>query len=140
MPGDDLVPGRTDRQVGDELSGGRIVNGSNTRVGVADGQLAVVWVKSQSIRTRLLGQLPSVEFPAGRQVEAEDPTLLTDRQLPAVRAESPPKDLPRFLAQHRFPIGQTPHPQLVPIFEPGQVPAVGDRKSTRLNSSHLGIS
>src|SRR5262245_51782474 len=79
MPRDDLWSVRTYRQVGNEFPAGRIVNGSEARLRVADGQPTVVRVKGQGTRLHLPGQLPAVEFLTGRQVEAEDPTLLADR-------------------------------------------------------------
>src|SRR5262249_39792299 len=98
MPPDDLPSDRTHRNTGDELPGGRIVDGSEARLLVADGQPAVVWMKCELVRVPAVGQRPAGFFLAGRKVEPQDPTLLPDRQLAVVGAESPRLGSLRFLA------------------------------------------
>src|SRR5262245_4317853 len=88
MPRDDLITDGTHRKAGDEFPGGRIVDGSEARVLVADGQPVAVWVKGELVRVLAVGQLPAFFYLAGRQVEPQDPILLADRQLAAVGAES----------------------------------------------------
>src|SRR5262249_18432679 len=47
-----------------------------------------------------------------------------DHEVAAVRAESEPGGLTRFLAQHTGPVGHTPHFQRVTVLEVGQVAAI----------------
>src|SRR5262245_10821656 len=96
------------------------------------------------MRWRHIGQLPSVELLSGCHIKADDPTELADCQLPAVRAERPPKGLRQILAEHRFPVGHTPHTQWSVVeFECGQILAVGaelpDPTGTRLDALPLDV-
>ena len=85
MPGDDLAAHRADGQVGEEGPARRVVHGNDLGTEVAHGQLAAVRVERHRVGPR--GQAPAPHFPTRRQIEAEDPFLLADRQAPAVGAE-----------------------------------------------------
>src|SRR5256885_12768281 len=60
-------------------------SGNDVRVDVPDGQLAVVRVKRHRVGHR--GQAPVLHYLTRRQIEAQGPLLLADRQAPAVRSE-----------------------------------------------------
>ena len=130
MPGDDLIAHRLRGQVGEEGPARHVVHRCDVRIEVTHGQLAALRVKRQ--RSRLRGQAPATNFLPRRQIEAEDPLLLGDRQRPAIRAEPMCPAPAELVLEGRLPVGHAPDAEREPLSEAEQESVVGAEEQVLL--------
>jgi hypothetical protein len=105
VPGDHLVFSRSNREVGEILTIGGIVDGSNSRIVISDCQPTVVWAEGEGVDSA--ARLPTPQLLSSVQIKEQDVILLADGDLMTVRAEG---DAPPCRTEHGMLVRPAPDP------------------------------